>query len=121
MCDNISQLQSSILLGLLSLIPSNAARYTGLGLTAVLAVIYFIHLKRPSTQLRRLEDAIQKTENAILSAKSQCARDHLSLTEDGLRLLEIKREASKIQCRTLETSSLTWKKYRLLSGGIAQC
>ncbi|KAJ7133577.1 hypothetical protein C8R44DRAFT_730707 [Mycena epipterygia] len=120
--DLVSQLQSSILLGSLSLIPNHALRYTSLVIAASLALFYGIHLKRPSTQLSQLEDMVKKAEEIILDAKSQCPRDLLSLTEAGLRLLRVKRTASMIQCRMmLEVDTLTWKKYRVLSRDIAEC
>ncbi|KAJ6583943.1 hypothetical protein DFH09DRAFT_1075560 [Mycena vulgaris] len=122
MRDNfISQLPSSILLGTLSLIPNDTLRYTLLVIFNCLALLYVIHLKRPSTQLRQLEDMVNKTEDMIQDAKLHCARDILSLTGERVRLLEVKRSASMIQCRMLETNTLTWKKYRLLSRDIAEC
>ncbi|KAJ7441422.1 hypothetical protein FB451DRAFT_1441280 [Mycena latifolia] len=121
MRDNlISQLQSSLLLGALSLIPNNALRYTLL-IAACAALFYVIHLKRPSTQLNQLEDTIQQTEEIIRDAKLHCPRDLLSLTEGGLRVLEVKRSASVMQCRLLETTTFTWKKYRILSRDISNC
>ncbi|KAJ7490574.1 hypothetical protein FB451DRAFT_1389355 [Mycena latifolia] len=122
MRDNlISQLQSSLLLGALSLIPNNALRYTLLMIAACAALFYVIHLKRPSTQLNQLEDTIQQTEEIIRDAKLHCPRDLLSLTEGGLRVLEVKRSASVMQYRLLETTTFTWKKYRILSRDISNC
>ncbi|KAJ7490463.1 hypothetical protein FB451DRAFT_1552179, partial [Mycena latifolia] len=117
----LSQLQSSMLLGALSLIPNNALRYTLLVISACLALLYAVHLKRPSDKLRQLEDIVQKTEEIIRDAKLYCARDFLSLAEMGVRLLEVKRSASMIKCRLLETTTLTWKKYRLFSRDISDC
>ncbi|KAJ7490508.1 hypothetical protein FB451DRAFT_1552205 [Mycena latifolia] len=122
MRDNlISQLQSSILLASLSLIPNDTLRYTLLVIPAGVAVICVIHLKRPSTQLSQLDDDVNKTENIIRDAKLNCPRDLLGLTAKGVRLLEVKRSASMIQCRLLETNTLTWKKYRILSRDISNC
>ncbi|KAJ7441420.1 hypothetical protein FB451DRAFT_1441223 [Mycena latifolia] len=90
MRDNlISQLQSSLLLGALSLIPNDALRYTLLVIAACIALLYVIHLKRPSTQLNQLEDTIQQTEGNVRDAKLHCPRDLLSLTEGGLRLSDV--------------------------------
>ncbi|KAJ7434854.1 hypothetical protein FB451DRAFT_1379661 [Mycena latifolia] len=93
----ISQLQSSLLLGSLSLVPSDTLRYTLLVIAACLALVYVVHLKRPSTQLRQLESLVQKVEEILRDAKLYCPRDLLSLTENGVRLLEVKRSASMIQ------------------------
>ncbi|KAJ7489421.1 hypothetical protein FB451DRAFT_1362307 [Mycena latifolia] len=118
MRDIIPQLQSSILLAALSLIPNDTLRYTLLEIAACLALLYVVHLKRPSTQLRQLEDIVQTTEGVLGDAKLYCPRDLLGLVEKGLR---IKRSASMIQCRLLEANTVTWKKYRLLSRDISDC
>ncbi|KAJ7490465.1 hypothetical protein FB451DRAFT_1165826 [Mycena latifolia] len=55
----ISQLQSSLLLSSLSLIPSDTLRYTLLVIAACLGLVYVVHLKHLSTQLRQLEDLSQ--------------------------------------------------------------
>ncbi|KAJ7490490.1 hypothetical protein FB451DRAFT_1513125, partial [Mycena latifolia] len=116
-----AQLTVAILLWLLSLIPNNALRYTLLAIASCLALLYTIHLKRPSTQLSQLEHLVQKTEGTILNAKLHCARDLANLLEKWVELLKIKRAASEIQSRMLETNTLTWTEYRLLSGGISDC
>ncbi|KAJ7490519.1 hypothetical protein FB451DRAFT_1513171 [Mycena latifolia] len=116
-----AQLTVTILLWFLSLIPNNALRYTLLVITACLALLYAIHLKRPATQLRQLEHLVQKTEEIIRDSKLHCARDLANLLEKGVELLKVKRSASKIQSRMLETTALTWKKYRLLSRDISIC
>ncbi|KAJ7441438.1 hypothetical protein FB451DRAFT_1569265 [Mycena latifolia] len=117
----ISQLQSSVLLGALSLIPNNMLRYASLGIAFSLALLYAIHLKRPLTQLSQLEDVVQTTETIICDAKLHCPRDLVSLLEARVRLLKVKRSASMIQCQVLKTNTLTWKKYRLLSRDISDC
>jgi hypothetical protein len=86
MCDTL-QLQSSILLGSLSLITNNTLRYACLGLATGISAIYVSYLMRPSMQLRLLEDTIQSTENAIIGAKAHYPRDR-NLMEQGVRLLE---------------------------------
>ncbi|KAJ7490576.1 hypothetical protein FB451DRAFT_622273 [Mycena latifolia] len=116
-----TQLVVSILLAFLALIPDNTLRYVALGITVCLAVIYVISIKRPSTLLHQLKETIEATDEIIRRAKSQCPRDHLSLAQEGVRLLQIKRSASMITCRILETERLTWGKYWLFSRDIAQC
>ncbi|KAJ7483200.1 hypothetical protein FB451DRAFT_101862 [Mycena latifolia] len=110
-----------MLLGALSLIPNNALRYTLLVIAVCLAFLYAGHLERPSTQLRQLEDIVQKTDEIIRDAQLYCARDLLSLTEMRVRLLEVKRSASMIKYRLLETTILTWKDYRFFSREISAC
>ncbi|KAJ7490631.1 hypothetical protein FB451DRAFT_1389399 [Mycena latifolia] len=63
-------------------------RYTVLGITIFLAVIYAISVKHPSTQLHHLQKSLGTTEATIRTAKLQCPRDHLALKEQGVLLLE---------------------------------
>ncbi|KAJ7490498.1 hypothetical protein FB451DRAFT_1552199 [Mycena latifolia] len=122
MCDNlISQLQSSILLGTLSLIPNDTLRYTFLVIIICIALLYTVHLKRPSTQLSQLDNIIQTTKAIICMAKLHCARDLVTLLEAGVRLLKVKRSASNIRSRMLENNTFTWKTYRLLWRDISDC
>ncbi|KAJ7113981.1 hypothetical protein C8R44DRAFT_740854 [Mycena epipterygia] len=79
--DNIS---TSILLVLLSLIPSNNVRYMVLGLGVSVVVLYAGHLKRPSMRIHHLAGTVTDTENNIKKAKSMCPRDHISLTEESM-------------------------------------
>ncbi|KAJ7438236.1 hypothetical protein B0H11DRAFT_2358962 [Mycena galericulata] len=118
----ISQLQSSIFLMSLSLIPNNILRYTLLAIIICTAVLCTIHLQRPSTQLHHLGAKIQRAEEIVQEARSYCSRDvQVLLAEHVVRLLEVKRTASIIRCRMLETDKLTVKKYRLLSSDIETC
>ncbi|KAJ6583875.1 hypothetical protein DFH09DRAFT_1308598 [Mycena vulgaris] len=96
----------STLLGLSALIPDNVFRYTALGITACLSLTYMIYLRNPSTQLRQLQHMIEKAEALTQGAKLQCPRDQLSPAEEGVRILEVSRSASKIQCRIWETQGL---------------
>ncbi|KAJ7859904.1 hypothetical protein B0H13DRAFT_1901261 [Mycena leptocephala] len=121
MRDNFSQQLLPLFIGSLSLIPNDTLRYSALLLAAGLGLIYVLHLKRPSVQLRQLDDTINKTEEIIQNAKALCSRDLLRLIAEGVCLLEIQRSASIIQCRILETNTFTWKIYRLLSRDIADC
>ncbi|KAF7364801.1 hypothetical protein MVEN_00350100 [Mycena venus] len=118
---NLFQLKSSLLLGSLSLIPNDTLRYTALGLAASVGVIYTVHLQRPSFQLSQLERTVQEAEEIIREAKAYCPRKVFNLTEEELRLLEIKRSASMIQCCILEAKTITWKKYRVFCCDIAYC
>ncbi|KAJ6565126.1 hypothetical protein B0H10DRAFT_2239113 [Mycena sp. CBHHK59/15] len=80
-----------------------------------------MHMKRPSTLMRLLEDMIQETEKLIHSAKSQCARDQCDLGVEDARLLQIKVCVLDIERRMLESEHITWKEYRLLSQRIFEC
>ncbi|KAJ7496491.1 hypothetical protein FB451DRAFT_1207903, partial [Mycena latifolia] len=123
MDDNTSrtQLIVSTLLGLSALIPSVPLRYIALGITICMALIYTIYLEHPSTTLRQLQKIIEAIEATIRSAKVQCPRDQITLTEEGMRLMEVQRVVSKIQCRVLETEEMTWGKYRLFSRDTTEC
>ncbi|KAK7048727.1 hypothetical protein R3P38DRAFT_2764643 [Favolaschia claudopus] len=116
----ISQLQSSLLLASLSLIPNNSLRYMAVGLVAGVGVFYVVHLKCPSVRLRCLQVAIKETEDMIQEAKQLCSLDLLAITEESVKLLEVKRSASMIQCHILNLRTLDWKMYRLLSRGLRQ-
>ncbi|KAJ7490510.1 hypothetical protein FB451DRAFT_1361366 [Mycena latifolia] len=116
-----AQLTVSILLWFMSFIPHTVLRYTLFAITACLALLCAIHLERPSTQLSRLDHLVQKTEGTILDAKLHCARDLATLLEKWAELLKIKRAASKIQSRMLETNTTTWTEYRLLLRDISDC
>jgi hypothetical protein len=83
----IPQLYSSILFGALSLIPNDTLRYTLLAIAGCTALLYVIHLQRPSTQLSLLKASVKKTEVLIQDAKCLCARDLLSLAQQEVRLL----------------------------------
>ncbi|KAK7022148.1 hypothetical protein R3P38DRAFT_3270974 [Favolaschia claudopus] len=120
MSDAFSQIQCSLLVGLLSLIPNDGLRYTAVGLAAGVGVIYSLHLKRLSVQHRRLVSGIEETEQVIREAKEFCARDVLSLTEESVKLLEMKRWASIIQCRILDSSGFTWRYYRAVNKDLAE-
>ncbi|KAJ7438241.1 hypothetical protein B0H11DRAFT_1935430 [Mycena galericulata] len=118
----ISQLQSSIFLMSLSLIPDNALRYILLTITICITILYAIHFIRPSTQLFHLQVKIKAAEALIQRLRSYCPRDvQARLAEQLVQLLEVKHTASMLHCRLLETTKFTVKKYRLFSGDIAAC
>ncbi|KAJ7740255.1 hypothetical protein DFH07DRAFT_839372 [Mycena maculata] len=122
MRDNqLSQLQSSLLFGSLSLIPNGTLRCTLLAIVFCIIVFSRIHLEHPSIQLAHVEDKINKAEEDLRNAKLYCAKDALILAAQGVRLLEVKRTMSMIKCHSLESGTLSWKKYRLLSRDIAAC
>ncbi|KAJ7366189.1 hypothetical protein DFH08DRAFT_1071775 [Mycena albidolilacea] len=94
-----------MMVGVLSLLPSS--RYITLGLLSAALVIYTVNRQRPSHKLARVECAIEVCEETLKYAKSNCARNHLELTDATRRLLEAKLSASRIGTRLLETHSVT--------------
>ncbi|KAJ7490636.1 hypothetical protein FB451DRAFT_622716 [Mycena latifolia] len=120
MQDNHYQLTATIIVGSLSLIPNNPVRYTALGITACLEVIYAIYFKHPSTLLHKLEEGIDGTGTLIRRAKSQCPRDQISLAGETLQLLQATQATSSIKSRLLDTQRLTWKTYRQFSKDITE-
>ncbi|KAJ6585449.1 hypothetical protein B0H19DRAFT_421583 [Mycena capillaripes] len=116
------QLISTVLLGSLSLIPSDILRYTALASAIALALVYNLR-PNPATCLDQLEESIRKTEDIFERAKSNCAcpRDQFSLTQEWVRLLEVKRSTSKMHCRILESERLTWRQYWHLNQRVTQC
>ncbi|KAJ7757303.1 hypothetical protein B0H14DRAFT_408072 [Mycena olivaceomarginata] len=105
MCDAIS---TSMIFGALSLLPGNRCIlwvFVSAGM-----ILYAANRQRPSHKLGRLERAIEGCEETLKHAKSNCARNHVELTDGTRRLLEAKMSASKIQSRLLETHSVaTWE------------
>ncbi|KAJ7727705.1 hypothetical protein B0H14DRAFT_3618758 [Mycena olivaceomarginata] len=102
MCDALS---SSIIFGSLSLLPGN--RYILWALVSAGLIIYTANRQRPSHKLGRLKHAIEGCEETLKHAKSNCARNHVELTDGARRLLEARLSASKVQSRLLETHSVT--------------
>ncbi|KAJ7757305.1 hypothetical protein B0H14DRAFT_3511936 [Mycena olivaceomarginata] len=83
------------------------SRYITLGLLSAALVIYTVNRQRPSHKLSRVECAIEVCEETLKYATSNCARNHLELTDTTRRLLEAKLSASKIETQLLETHSVT--------------
>ncbi|KAJ7704044.1 hypothetical protein B0H17DRAFT_1193961 [Mycena rosella] len=111
MCDAVSTLQTSFILGALSLVPGNTSPYITIGLASVLLAVYAVHHYGPTQRLARLEDAIMATETILEGAKLDCARDHMTLVGRGRRLLEAKLSASNIQTKILQVRDGTWEEY----------
>ncbi|KAJ7868813.1 hypothetical protein B0H14DRAFT_3132586 [Mycena olivaceomarginata] len=106
MCDAAST--TSIIFGALSLLPGNL--YVLWALVSAGLIIYTANRQHPAHKLGRLEHAIEGCEENLKHAKSNCARNHVELTDGTRRLLEAKMSASKIQSRLLETHSVaTWE------------
>jgi hypothetical protein len=83
MCNEIS---TSILFGILSLLPGN--RYIALGFVSAVLIIYAANRQRPSRKLDRIECKIQACEETLKLAKTNCARNYLELTDGTRQLLE---------------------------------
>ncbi|KAJ7798162.1 hypothetical protein B0H14DRAFT_2618172 [Mycena olivaceomarginata] len=105
-----SELLSSLLLGFIALIPNHALRYTALGLSLALAIVFSIHLKSPRAQVAHLAVFIDQLEEDIRRAMMR-------------RLHEVAKKASSIKCRILnsESESFNWNRFRVLSSDIGEC
>ncbi|KAJ7617437.1 hypothetical protein DFH06DRAFT_1342855 [Mycena polygramma] len=117
-----TQLISSILLGSLSLIPNNPLRYVALASTVAVALLYHLHL-RPTAILDQLAQRIKQTEDVFKRAKSNdvCPRDRFSLAAEWVRLLEVKRSISEMQCRLWAGGRPTYKQYWQVNRRVAKC
>ncbi|KAJ7145594.1 hypothetical protein C8R44DRAFT_896694 [Mycena epipterygia] len=117
---------SPALLVLVSLIPNNNIRYAMLALGASITVLYRVNLQRPSFRLAHLEDSVGGTEEIIREAKALCSRDHLSLTNDEVSLLKVRRSMCILRSTLLQIPGMNWtlegfKNYRRLRRDIYQC
>ncbi|KAJ7213971.1 hypothetical protein GGX14DRAFT_563553 [Mycena pura] len=70
----VSQLLSSLFLASICLIPDHTIRLAALAVSLVMALVYIIYAKYPSTQLAQLEAIIEKTEQVIQDAGAHSSR-----------------------------------------------
>ncbi|KAJ7617453.1 hypothetical protein DFH06DRAFT_1237715 [Mycena polygramma] len=114
---------SSILLGSLSLIPNDGLRYAALASAVAFLLLFHLRLK-PAGLLHQLAERIKHSEDLFEQAKLNCApsRDpfRVSLAAEWIRLLEVKRTASDIQCRLWAEERPTWKQYWHINRRIAK-
>ncbi|KAJ7069307.1 hypothetical protein C8F01DRAFT_1226709 [Mycena amicta] len=103
-----SSLYSSLLLSALSLIPHHILRITAV---------------RPSILLAELDETIDAAVHAVSTATGEryFGRENVSLAEENLQLLKIRRSASIFCCCLLEPAHLSWKDYLRLSQEISPC
>ncbi|KAJ7145612.1 hypothetical protein C8R44DRAFT_723540 [Mycena epipterygia] len=94
------------LLVLVSLIPNNNIRYAMLSLGATITVLYDLNLQRPSVRLVHLENGVGHTEDIIREAKLRCPMDHLSLTENEVCLLKVRRSMCILRSALLKISAM---------------
>ncbi|KAJ7881335.1 hypothetical protein B0H14DRAFT_2705409 [Mycena olivaceomarginata] len=111
MCDLHDILQSSLVFGMLSLIPSNVFRYIAVSIASISLAIYCLHRYRPSVILGKLNGAIIIADEVLASAKTECMRNHSMLAKTETRLLRTKLWASQIYSHLLETSDMSWPMY----------
>ncbi|KAF8215126.1 hypothetical protein K438DRAFT_1749210 [Mycena galopus ATCC 62051] len=121
--DPLSHLPTSFLLALVAAIPNHTIRYFALSLIICFGVLCTIHLKSPSTQLRRLGTIIHETDELLRRAMAQCPREYIKLVEQMGRLLEANKTTSLIKCRILTSAGgwFSWTNYRVLSSAIGEC
>ncbi|KAJ6585458.1 hypothetical protein B0H19DRAFT_1227879 [Mycena capillaripes] len=93
-------------------------RYTALGCAIAFILAYNLYLNR-TTRLHQLEEAIRQTEEIFEPAKTQWACPETA--QEWVRLLEVKRSVSEMQCRILEPGRLTWKQYLHFKRCLAEC
>ncbi|KAJ7441434.1 hypothetical protein FB451DRAFT_1191062 [Mycena latifolia] len=123
----VSQLQSSILLGALSLIPNDTLRYTLLAIAACLGLLYAIpprgHHSGNGSNYTRCKIALREGPRNPLGGGSAIVEVNQPFRSMLTAYLghRVKRSASNIRSRMLETNTLTWKTYRLLSRDISDC
>jgi hypothetical protein len=87
MCDTVS---TSIVFGVLALVPGTISRYVFLALTSASFVFYVSRRWDPVQKFTKLEDAIEALENVLECAKtaSSYARNHMEVIDAGCRLLQ---------------------------------
>ncbi|KAJ7094216.1 hypothetical protein C8R43DRAFT_1141785 [Mycena crocata] len=112
---------ASVLPALVALIPNNTLRYTTLGLTSCLTLMYFVYLARPSTQLHRLRRKVEEVHCLIQHARAQCFRNNINLAAEWVQLLEVSQSTSRIRRSILESKRFSWNRCRILSAAIAEC
>ncbi|KAJ7069304.1 hypothetical protein C8F01DRAFT_1077920 [Mycena amicta] len=116
-----SQLYSSVVLSALSLIPHHVLRITAVVLCLVMALIYVLVNKRPTVLLAELDNIIHAATDAVSTATAgrYFGRENVSLAEENVQLLRIRRSASIFHCCLLEPTHLSWKDYIRLSQEIS--
>ncbi|KAJ7896924.1 hypothetical protein B0H13DRAFT_2275916 [Mycena leptocephala] len=124
MCDTVS---TSIIFGVLALVPGTASRYVCLALPCMSFMFYASRQWGTAQKFTKLEDAIEALEEILERAKaaSSYARNHMEVVDAGCRLLQVKLSASQIQSQLLAMRSATWKTYfkniRAILQTIDQC
>ncbi|KAJ6480296.1 hypothetical protein C8R45DRAFT_933222 [Mycena sanguinolenta] len=120
-----SNLPSSLLFFMLSLIPSNIVRYPSLVLAVIFLVVYSIYNNPPSARLTQVNNVVIVVDGILTRAKAECMRDHLLLAEYETRFLRMKLSASKIHSYVLELDAMAWKQYLqnriTISTSLAKC
>ncbi|KAJ7903868.1 hypothetical protein B0H13DRAFT_2663578 [Mycena leptocephala] len=126
MCDTVT-ISTSIILGTLALIPDITLRYVCFALASASFILYASRSWGPAQKFNRLGDAIKTLEEILerTKAASNYARNHVEVIDGGIRLLQVKLSASKIQSHLLEIRSATWKTYfrsiRAILRSVDQC
>jgi hypothetical protein len=87
MCDTVS---TSIILGVLALVPGTTLRYVCLALASTSFVFFVARRQDPAQRFTKLEDAIKALEENLERAKaaSNYARNHMEVIDAGCRLLQ---------------------------------
>jgi hypothetical protein len=87
MSDNLS---TSIIFGVLALVPTTTSRYVCLALASASFILYTSRRWDPAQKFTTLEDAIEALEEILQRAKaaSSYARNHMEVIDAGCRLLQ---------------------------------
>ncbi|KAJ7202520.1 hypothetical protein GGX14DRAFT_399299 [Mycena pura] len=123
--DHTLDIQSSILVAGLALVPGNTARYIYLGLILALLGYHAARRQTPAAKMNALTAAIASANELLMRAPSTSASDRVSSMRQELLLRLAEKFKSQLQCRLLEIESHGWKEYvrdvRGLLKGIYKC
>ncbi|KAJ6585437.1 hypothetical protein B0H19DRAFT_1250269 [Mycena capillaripes] len=107
----MSDVPSSLIFAVISLIPANATRYIALGVATFISCVTYLRVASPHIRLDRLDLALNTTTELLKITQLECALDQLALRQQGLRLLEAKLSASLLRSRAQQLGELHWYKY----------
>ncbi|KAJ7194047.1 hypothetical protein GGX14DRAFT_587096 [Mycena pura] len=128
MSDHALDIQSSLLVAGLALVPGNTARYICLTLIFGLLAYHATQGQTPAANINALTAAIASANQLLARALSTSARDQVLSMDEQLRLrinLRAEKMKSQFQCRLLEIEGQGWKEYlrdvRGLLQSISKC
>ncbi|KAJ7194052.1 hypothetical protein GGX14DRAFT_587110 [Mycena pura] len=114
MSDHALDVQSSLLVAALALVPGNTARYICLTLISGLLAYHAARGQTPAAKINALTAAIVSANEFLTRAPSTSVRDQVMSMSEQLRLrinLRAEKMKSQLQCRLLEIEGQGWKEY----------
>ncbi|KAJ7194063.1 hypothetical protein GGX14DRAFT_405026 [Mycena pura] len=118
-------IQTSIIVAGLALVPGNTARYICLGLMLALLGYHAARGQTPAAKMNALTAAIASANELLMCAPSTSVSDRAASMRQALLLRIAEKLRSQLQCRLLEIESHGWKIYfrdvRGLLKGIDKC